>query len=306
MYRTVCVGLMAAWLSGPVSAWAQDCGPLKPSMAIDTEIRNVTEANANVLLKSLGSGEIKNDYQRIQKNQQFTNPDDTNRWDSFIYLLCSLLKDSSLSDDRKIAQYFKLLELSRQSPPNKGESDHATPGDVLYDSETSKDGFETWSLTPDWKHLNDTLANDGTGPYPRFAAIFASYDPQSADYILEAEIRVIRHKYSASFGLIARAHDKGGYAVGLDAFSSAVNICYLNEHWQPKNSIDCLEEGPKLNPGTDWHRYDVAVNGNTITLLVDGAMATTATDNRFLSPGRVGLWSSGYQLEVRKFKVIKP
>jgi hypothetical protein len=50
--------------------------------------------------------------------------------------------------------------------------------------------------------------------------------------------------------------------------------------------------------------YRVEVRANTLRLLVDGARMVDATDNRYLSPGRVGLWSDQYQLEVRSFKVI--
>jgi hypothetical protein len=118
MYQIVfAAGILAAWLTESPSAQAQDCEPLKPSLAIDTEVRNITEARANVLLKSLGSGNIKNDYQRIEKSQPFSNPDDANRWNSFIYMLCTLLRSSSLSDNDKIASYFKLVELAQQPPP---------------------------------------------------------------------------------------------------------------------------------------------------------------------------------------------
>jgi hypothetical protein len=304
MHLIILAGIALFCFSGLSSAWAQDCDPLRPSMAIDTEIRNATEANANVLLRSLASGEIKNDYRIIERGQRFENPDDTNRWNSFIYLMCTLLRESSLSDSQKIAEYFKLLELSRQSSPMAEKDLHTddTPGDALYDSKAS---FERWSLTPDWNRLNDMLVNDGSGPYPRFAVIFAPYELDSADYILEADIRVVRHDRSASFGLIARANDKGGYAVGLGKPNSTANVCYLDRRWDP-GGPSCLEEGPSFNPGTDWHRYHVAVKGNTITLLVDGAMTMTVSDNRFLSPGRAGLWSSAYQLEVRSFELINP
>lgn len=115
----IAAGILVVWLTGSSSAGAQDCDPLRPSRTIDTEIRNVTEANANILLRSLGQGSVRNDYQRIEQSQQFSNPDDANRWNSFIYMLCTLLKSSSLSDNDKLVQYFKLVELSRQSPPTK-------------------------------------------------------------------------------------------------------------------------------------------------------------------------------------------
>ena len=40
-------------------------------------------------------------------------------------------------------------------------------------------------------------------------------------------------------------------------------------------------------------------------LSVDNTEMLTVSDNRFLSGGRVGLWSNRYQLEVRNFKVLE-
>jgi hypothetical protein len=51
------------------------------------------------------------------KAKRISDPDDVNRWSSFVYMLCTLLKSSSLPDSDKLAQYFKLVELSRQGPP---------------------------------------------------------------------------------------------------------------------------------------------------------------------------------------------
>lgn len=41
-----------------------------------------------------------------------------------------------------------------------------------------------------------------------------------------------------------------------------------------------------------------------ITLFIDGSLLVSATDNRLLSGGSVGLFSTGSQINVRSFKVI--
>jgi len=61
----------------------------------------------------------------------------------------------------------------------------------------------------------------------------------------------------------------------------------------------------KFNPGKDWHLYRVDADGNTLKLLIDGAVIAKGVDNKYLSAGQVGLWSDGVQLNVRSFKVLR-
>ena len=185
---------------------------------------------------------------------------------------------------------------------------------VLYETGTKRGVFEDWSLssTPDWQRLKGMLLNDGTRGGAGFAPIFAPYRPTSADYAVEAEIRVIRE--GNSFGVVVRADiqpdgRKVGYAVGMGQnlarpVQRSTTICYLNGVMSPFIRNDCIGEGEIFPPGTDWHIYRIEANGNEIRLLIDKKVIINMRDNRFLSAGRVGLWSSEYQLEVRNFKVI--
>jgi hypothetical protein len=67
---------------------------------------------------------------------------------------------------------------------------------------------------------------------------------------------------------------------------------------------DCIAEAAIFTPGLDWHTYRLEVSGNRITLRIDKQVMINTADNRFLSAGGVGLWSTEYQLEVRRFRVI--
>jgi hypothetical protein len=103
-------------------ALAFDCTPLKPSREVEADLKNRTEASANVLLKSLGSGDIKNEYERSIKNQPYGDVDEANRRSSFIFLMCELLNESKSSDQEKFDMYFKLIDTfskkqSRDEPP---------------------------------------------------------------------------------------------------------------------------------------------------------------------------------------------
>jgi hypothetical protein len=149
------------------------------------------------------------------------------------------------------------------------------------------------------------LVNDGTEPYSRFAPTFASYRPESPDYAVEAKIRVIQDRAS-SFGVVVRARANEGYAVGVGGFwGRTTNICYLDGWWGTNDRANCIAAGQAFDPGTDWHTYRIEVKANVITLLIDNAVMTSVTDNRFLSAGLVGLWSNRYHLEVLDFKIIK-
>jgi hypothetical protein len=102
-------------------AFGQDCEPLKPVRPIDTELKNATEVQANALLKFLGSGSIKNEFEKIEKNslRDLPNADRVHQWDSFVYMLCTLLRSSkSISESEKLNMYFKLLEEYRGGPPD--------------------------------------------------------------------------------------------------------------------------------------------------------------------------------------------
>jgi hypothetical protein len=59
-----------------------------------------------------------------------------------------------------------------------------------------------------------------------------------------------------------------------------------------------------FEPGTGYHTYRLAVQGNTLSFSIDGASVLSGTDNQLLSTGVMGLWSYETQLQVSSFKVI--
>ena len=64
--------------------------------------------------------------------------------------------------------------------------------------------------------------------------------------------------------------------------------------------------GVPFTPGTGWHPYRLSVKGNTITASVNGHPVLSATDNLYLAPGAVGLFSDATQISVRSFSVTTP
>jgi hypothetical protein len=189
------------------------------------------------------------------------------------------------------------------------------PSNVLYETTT----FDDWSIPPaksDWARLGNMLVSRGSRRGADFVPILAPYRPPSADYAVEADIRVIRE--GNSFGVVAREgteqggrRRREGYAGGIGANLARPNVqrptslCYLNGAMSAFIRRDCIAEAAIFTPGLDWHTYRLELNGNKITLRIDKqVMIKDLADNRFLSAGGVGLWSTEYQLEVRRFRVI--
>jgi hypothetical protein len=114
---------LIAFLSLSLPATAQDCEPLKPIKPVDTQIRDKTEANADTVLKSLLSGSIKNEYERITTN---VSGEEVHKWDSFIYMVCTILRDSKMSPEEKLGRLPTLIQLKGQAPPISGQKDHSS------------------------------------------------------------------------------------------------------------------------------------------------------------------------------------
>jgi len=163
-----------------------------------------------------------------------------------------------------------------------------------------------WVGPPDWKVLNGVLLNDGTGEYSGFKPIYAPFEPGAlADYTVEAEIRVTRGEAS-SFGVIVRADGQGGgYAAGTGTgWDQTSGINDLTGWWGTSDLSERLIAGKPYKPDSSWHTYAVEAKGNVIRLKVDGGILAAVSDNKYLAGGQIGLWSNGYQLEVRAFRVL--
>jgi hypothetical protein len=186
----------------------------------------------------------------------------------------------------------------------------ATPppaaGTVLYEADTSG-GFEDWSNAGGWQTVSGMLVNDGSSEDAIFTA--APYEPPMADYAIEVDMQWVRG--GDTFGILARAGDDGsGY------WSGAWPGCNADYDFvwtaPPDDSCDMwLIHGrsqsiafAKRELDSEWHTYRIEVQGNAIRVLLDGTPVIETTDNSSLAPGKVGLWSAGAQVSIRRFTVI--
>jgi|HubBroStandDraft_6_1064221.scaffolds.fasta_scaffold143471_3 hypothetical protein len=178
-----------------------------------------------------------------------------------------------------------------------------------------------WVGTAAWNTVNGMLVNDGSARGDGMSVTAPPHLGSVRDYAVDADIQLVRYSDSynehiASFGIIVRAQGTGppsGYGLGYCSGAPSTTDCdakqpsgRLGVIWPVRESYpSILASAPfSPDPGT-WHRYRVEVRGNGLTLKVDGAEVTSASDNSFLDGGRVGLWSDNVQIAVRSV-VITP
>jgi len=103
-------------------AAAIDCSPVKPNTGTDKTVEDNLKGHAEVILKSLGSGEIENGYKQTEADtlSKYPNADQLLLWRSYIYIACSLLQSSSQwSDDQKFEKLIQLINLYHKPPPTE-------------------------------------------------------------------------------------------------------------------------------------------------------------------------------------------
>jgi hypothetical protein len=209
-----------------------------------------------------------------------------------------------LSDSltRRLDQLFAQPATTQavSAPPASGAAPQTLPpasgsGSVLYQADWSQ-GMNGWVGSKNWKAVGGMLVNDGSVDN---SVIASPYNSQVADYAVEAEIQGVgTASGSGSFGVFERgeASDKYYAADVWPAGGRTFIVSY------PGDAI--LVDRP-FSAGNDWHTYRLEARGNQLKVLIDGAEALQATDNKYLD-GRVnGLWEySSIQFNVRSFRVV--
>ena len=173
-------------------------------------------------------------------------------------------------------------------------------GDPLYQANWSK-GTDGWDLKDSgWSVLgNGSIVSNGTpnkasylDPVPNEGAIFAPYQPHTANYAVEVQARITidnSDDEDCSFCIIVRNdgslpyYGYSGYAEGLD------------------DSTDLSTTFDR----TAWHTYRVEAKYNQITFFIDRQQISKEISNTYLKSGRIGIADKqGTQAEVRSFKVF--
>jgi hypothetical protein len=180
---------------------------------------------------------------------------------------------------------------------------------VLYQADAST-GFDDWTKAAGWKTVNGMLVNDGSSDTVVFVA--APFDPTVPDYAVEIEMQWLRERteYSTA-GVVARGGSETGYWAGL--LGPACNRDGAIMLWSGEvlpdpqtcnRSMEVAIEGSAIERDSEWHTYRIEVTGNVIRVMVDDIVVIETSDNRFLSTGQVGVWSTNAQVNIRRLTVI--
>jgi hypothetical protein len=186
--------------------------------------------------------------------------------------------------------------------PSSGQT-FLSPGRRLYLATAGKGGLDRWSGTSEWTHVRHAADSDAGDLYndgSKFnSLVIAPYNPGSrADYEVEADIQVWPGHCPAGFGIVVRwTNNQGPYSctdcdghagIWVGALEGARRMIkrHFEETW-------------------DWHTYRFEVHGTTLVSWVDGQRLMQTTDNglRGYQGGRIGLWTHGDQLIVRRVEV---
>ena len=187
------------------------------------------------------------------------------------------------------------------STPTPTNTPTPGPGTVLF-GEAESEVLSIWtSESSSWKYFDGQLLHDGT----ETSAIIAPFVPTAANYAVEAQIQLVRAPESGcGFGIFARAEDESvdffsGYVEGYLAELSCDQAVIRSSYEELKATSSTVDDA--------WHIYRIEVQGNHITLSVDGILLLETRDNRYISSGQVGLWCNrGTQIAVRSFTVKAP
>lgn len=214
-------------------------------------------------------------------------------------------------------------QLGTEETPPPSPTSIQTPIPKSYQANWSQ-GMDGWlSSDQDWSAVNGMLVNDGNQyNYDGNPSILAPFPSGNiTNYSVQAGIRLDRYtdqgSYNhASFGVAVRYSDNdGGFKLGHCAEAAGFSlVSYCDSNGSGTFHEIILSDGNFYNdipvqkapfePAYGkWHTYRIDVNGNVITVWLDGSQIFQVTDDRHPSGGKVGLWSDRCQISIRSFTI---
>lgn len=179
-------------------------------------------------------------------------------------------------------------------------------GNVLYTADWSS-GFNGWTGGNQWSVNNGMLSSDGTGCCGGPESIItAPYQLNAvSNYIVEARVQFLGFVQVCngySFGVNARMiPGSNGYEGGTNLGHALCDPSQASATLHVDNYTQ-LASIPFV-PGTSWHTYDLEVNGNQLTLSIDGSEILQATSDVHSEGGLAGIEDFNVQMNVSSFKI---
>jgi DNA-binding CsgD family transcriptional regulator len=176
-------------------------------------------------------------------------------------------------------------------------------GELVYTADWSA-GAGDWQLTDGWSAADGAIAGDGSTATP----LLSPYQPEQADYAIEAEFAVA--DISGCDGLAGIFGRVSDVTAGDDEFPAGYIGGVCEDEWridtirEIADTRDTLASGD-LELDDQPHVYRLEMVGERIRLFIDGIFAGEATDDRYTDSGGAGIYIDGdLQVTVRAFRVF--
>ena len=179
-------------------------------------------------------------------------------------------------------------------------------GNILYSADWSG-GMDGWSVGNQWSVNNGMLSSDGSGCCGGPESIItAPYQLNNvSNYIVEARVQFLGFDQVCngySFGVNARMiPESNGYEGGINLGHGLCDPSQASATLHVDNYTQ-LATTPFV-PGTGWHTYDLEVNGDQLTLSIDGTQMVQATSDVHSEGGVAGIEDFNVQMNVSSFKI---
>jgi hypothetical protein len=180
--------------------------------------------------------------------------------------------------------------LSFFSPPQ--------PGTVTYRADFTK-GIDGWSA-PLPVHLRATegaLAIDTWG-YPQWFAALPPHQPSTKNYEVTTDISV---SVGGLFGLEVRGTSTTGYDVTIQYLNAQDGVARIYADIPNEQPVELAWSSFPTDRSIP--EYKVDVRGDKISLLIDGEVVVSATDDLYTGPGQVYIWAQATNILVRSFDI---
>ena len=218
--------------------------------------------------------------------------------------------------DQKVLSVLLIFSLSiafvacatGSAPPQAIHQPTSTPtpagppsGTLLYQSNWSH-GLAGWHASPGWKLMDGMVLSDLSSNN----SLTVPYISSVPNYTLEIRFQIVSvPQNGGSFIVTAdRTPDKDGYTAGIlgllspsphSEFANPQIQVYLN----PQGAMDSQMVVSDYEPGSQWHTYDIQVNGSNVTLRIDGL------GKSFASSTQTNLLSNGPFHVVSSYAVVR-
>lgn len=184
-----------------------------------------------------------------------------------------------------------------------------TASPLYYQADWSR-GPGDWVLASHWSWSNANgsgmLVTDGQESN---SWIFPATHLQNADYTLQVAIR--RQSYTnvggPSFGIAVHyAANTGSYVCGVgNAIQPEHYFLALATGHNGQIAINHDLTRKSVNLDQQWHIYRIDVQGQRMTLSVDGSFVMSVTDATYTGLGQIGLYASAAIINIKDL-VVRP